>query len=204
MPRHRGCQRRHTPPCVYLLLLLPLLLQVVVDQLRALLEQDLAFMASVLDCISNMTLEQHLQVRSKAWFKARVPSNAEDLTAKMVLCAEQSAAGSACSCMFLDTQPRKLGAASTAVCFASGRDVSCRLLQDHVLSMLLGQLAAVEVEDLPALVKYLLGSATKANAEQASTWRNTDADPACGSHTSAVRRCISWSTLAQRAQTFAG
>jgi hypothetical protein len=35
--------------------------------------------------------------------------------------------------------------------------------------MLLGQLAAVEVEDLPGLVKYLLGSATKANAEQAST-----------------------------------
>jgi hypothetical protein len=42
-------------------------------------------------------------------------------------------------------------------------------LQDAVLSMLLGQLAAVEVEDLPGLVKYLLGSATKANAEQAST-----------------------------------
>jgi hypothetical protein len=35
--------------------------------------------------------------------------------------------------------------------------------------MLLGQLAAVEVEDLPGLVKFLLGSATKANAEQAST-----------------------------------
>jgi hypothetical protein len=35
--------------------------------------------------------------------------------------------------------------------------------------MLLSQLAAVEVEDLPALVKYLLGSASKANAEQAST-----------------------------------
>ncbi|WIA09029.1 hypothetical protein OEZ85_008443 [Tetradesmus obliquus] len=75
--------------------------EVVVDQLRALLEQDLAFMASVLDCISNMTLEQRLQ--------------------------------------------------------------------DHVLSMLLGQLAAVEVEDLPALVKYLLGSATKANAVQILT-----------------------------------
>eukprot|EP00882_Tetradesmus_deserticola_P024430 GHRQ01026698.1.p2 GENE.GHRQ01026698.1~~GHRQ01026698.1.p2 ORF type:complete len:202 (+),score=96.91 GHRQ01026698.1:184-789(+) len=42
-------------------------------------------------------------------------------------------------------------------------------LQDDVLSMLLGQLAAVEVEDLPGLVRYLLGSATKANAEQVLT-----------------------------------
>jgi hypothetical protein len=40
-------------------------LQVVIDQLRALLDQDLAFMAAVLDCISNMQLEQHLQVRRK-------------------------------------------------------------------------------------------------------------------------------------------
>lgn len=32
--------------------------------------------------------------------------------------------------------------------------------------MLLGQLPAVDVEDLPSLVKHLISSATKANAEQ--------------------------------------
>lgn len=37
-------------------------LQAVVDQLKGLLDQDLSFMAAVLDCIGNMQLEQHLQV----------------------------------------------------------------------------------------------------------------------------------------------
>lgn len=42
----------------------------------------------------------------------------------------------------------------------------CGAVQDSVLKSLLGQLPAVEVEDLPGLVKYLLSSADKANAEQ--------------------------------------
>eukprot|EP00879_Flechtneria_rotunda_P027893 GHRR01029940.1.p1 GENE.GHRR01029940.1~~GHRR01029940.1.p1 ORF type:complete len:202 (+),score=78.31 GHRR01029940.1:219-824(+) len=42
-------------------------------------------------------------------------------------------------------------------------------LQDKVLSFLLSQLPAVEVADLPGLVKHLISSATKSNAEEVLT-----------------------------------
>eukprot|EP00775_Hariotina_reticulata_P013726 gene13726-13848_t len=42
-------------------------------------------------------------------------------------------------------------------------------IQDEVLLSLLGQLPAVEVEDLPGLVRYLLTTAVKSNAEQVLT-----------------------------------
>eukprot|EP00878_Enallax_costatus_P024090 GHUV01025681.1.p1 GENE.GHUV01025681.1~~GHUV01025681.1.p1 ORF type:complete len:600 (+),score=218.23 GHUV01025681.1:550-2349(+) len=75
--------------------------EVVMETLQGLLDQDLSFMAQVLDCFSNMQLDPQLQ--------------------------------------------------------------------DLVLSSLLGQLPAVEVDDLPGLVKYLLISADKANADKVLT-----------------------------------
>lgn len=39
-------------------------------------------------------------------------------------------------------------------------------VQDEVVSSLLSQLPAVDVEDLPGLVKYIIGAAGSSNAEQ--------------------------------------
>lgn len=41
-----------------------MLAQVVIETLQGLLDQDLSFMAPVLDCFSNMQLDPHLQVSS--------------------------------------------------------------------------------------------------------------------------------------------
>jgi hypothetical protein len=39
-------------------------------------------------------------------------------------------------------------------------------VQDEVVSSLMSQLPAVDVEDLPGLVKYIIGAAGSSNAEQ--------------------------------------
>lgn len=57
------------------------------------------------------------------------------------------------------------------------------LQQDEVVASLLSQLSAVEVEDLPGLVKYVVGAARSNNAEQVST--RLQIDRLCRLHVSA-------------------
>jgi hypothetical protein len=111
-----------------------------VAELRKLLESDIAFMACVLECLSNMQLQPSLQVGVR-------------------LGREGGGQLRSTACPWTPHVQRP----------TLPRPCAPLVAQAEVLEFLAAQLPAVEVEDLPSLVRFLVAAAARANAQQVST-----------------------------------
>lgn len=63
-------------------------------------------------------------------------------------------------------------------------------MQDEVVSSLMSQLPAVDVEDLPGLVKYIIGAAGSSNTEQVCAGCGQQSAVDCCKHTACSTLCL--------------
>lgn len=136
----------------------------VLEQLQGLLEVDVTFMAPVVECLGNMMLYAAVQVREAGSRPPAAGARRPTHHTLPVAAAQRPGREHQQQQMHLHT------ARCLVTCTAAGRVCLLATCQAEVVVSLMSQLPAVEVEDLPGLVKYLIGAAVSSNAEQVQPW----------------------------------